>query len=59
MEKKNCYSNLLDIANYSGLYIYRNQVNLLIEAHHDKPTKRPSEDSDQPGHPPRLIKHFA
>ena len=33
-----------------------------FEPHHDKPNKMtfvPSEDSDQPGHPPNLIRVFA
>ena len=44
------------------LSILCDQQKMIIEPHHDKTNKMacaPSEDSDQPGHPPILIRVFA
>ena len=46
----------------SNIYKSQSVVNSLIEPVHDKTKKMtcaPSEDSDQPGHPPNLIRVFA
>ena len=44
------------------LWIFASSVSDTYEPHHDKTNKvvcAPSEDSDQPGHPPKLIRGFA
>ena len=53
----------MDISNMKGNLIQQfGSWNRKIEPRHDKTNKvacAPSEDSDQPGRPPSLIRHFA